>query len=492
MPPLSPNGNPVRIGNVILRTPGLAGEARVLPPNLPETRSAEGTTGDLDRALADAGVVSQETIEIAAPREVGVPAGTNVRATSHGEDAIEVTVPDAGEDWGQFLLAADESGVLTWNFPVDQENRLDVTRGAGTRTYVIRRTVAPAEGVPETRGLLGAAGKKILKVLAFRLLDPIGMKVGDFFVSRWEKSKRPYRFRSFLPESYSSAEVPALKPDDWARLSAGRALLLIHGTNSRTHVAFSAMARETVQALHERYQGRVFAFDHLTLSEDPRQNVEWFFQNVPDGTRLDVDVVCHSRGGLVARTLAERESEFSLGSRDLEIQKVVFVAVPNAGTLLADAKYMSDFLDTYTNLLNFLPDNGVTEVFEGLVTVAKQLAVGALKGLDGLQSMLPGGPFLSALNKGDRDAKRYFALSSQYEPTVPGWKAWAADRLLDKIFKAENDLVVPTLGVYDKNGSGFFPIEDHDRIVFGTGDGIAHTRFFGEPRVQERILGWLG
>ena len=39
-----------------------------------------------------------ETIEIAAPREVGVPAGTNVRATSHGEDAIEVTVVDIRGD----------------------------------------------------------------------------------------------------------------------------------------------------------------------------------------------------------------------------------------------------------------------------------------------------------------------------------------------------------------------------------------------------------
>jgi pimeloyl-ACP methyl ester carboxylesterase len=492
MPPLNPNGNPVRVGNVTLRTPGLAGEARALPPNLPETRSAEGTTEDLDRALADAGVIPQETVEIAAPREVGVPAGAAVRSTSHGEDALEVTVPDAGEDWGQFLLAADESGVITWNFPVDAQNRLDVTRGGATRTYVVRRFVAPTEGVPETRGLLGAAGKKILKVLAFRLLDPIGERVGDYFVSRWEKKKRPYRFRSFLPESYSSPDVPDLGPDDWARLSSGRALLMVHGTNSRTHVAFSALPLETVRTLHERYQGRVFAFDHLTLSEDPRQNVQWFFENVPDGTRLDVDVVCHSRGGLVARTLAERESEFSLGSRDLAIQKVVFVAVPNAGTILADAKYMSDFLDTYTNLLNFLPDNGVTEAFEGLVTVAKQLAVGTLKGLDGLQSMRPGGPFLEALNRGDRDAKRYFALTSHYEPTVPGWKAWATDRLLDKIFQAENDLVVPTLGVYDKNGSGFFPIEDRDRITFGEGDGIAHTRFFGEPRVRERILGWLG
>lgn len=483
--PLSPNGNAVRVGNVLLRTPGLAGAAQVLAPNAPGTRSAEGATDDLERALAAADVMTQETIEITGTREVGAPGGGGVRSTAHDEPAIEVTVPDAGEGWGQFLLAVDESGVATWNFPVDEANRLDTTRGASTRTYVVRRFVAPSDGA-ETRGLLGAAGKKILKVLAYRLLDPIGGAVGDYFVSRWERKKRPYRFRSFLPKSFDSADVPAFGADDWERLSSGRSLLLIHGTNSRTHLAFSGLAEETVTALHERYDGRVFAFDHLTISEDPQKNIDWFRANIPEGSRLDVDIVCHSRGGLVARTLAER----SLGWPNLSVDRIVFVAVPNAGTILADATYMGDFLDTYTNLLNFLPDNGVTEIFEGIVAVAKQLAVGALKGLEGLQSMRPGGDFLKTLNAGEKDAKRYYALTSRYEPAVPGWKAWAADRLMDKIFKADNDLVVPTLGVYDRNGSGFFPIEE--RVIFETGDGISHTRFFGEKRVQEKIVEWLG
>ena len=487
--PLNPNGNPVRIGNVTLRTPGLAGIAQSLPPQAPATRAAEQSTTELEAALARANVQPQETIEISGTREVGAPAGAAVRSTSFGEPAIEVTVPDAGADWGQFLLAKDESGVVTWHFPVDPANRLDVTRGAATRTYVIPRFVAPAAATAEARGLFGALGQKLLKVLAFRLLDPIGGEVGERFAARWEAANRAYRLRSFLAASYQSEDVPPLGADDWHALSAGRSLLMIHGTISRTQTAFGALAPATVQALHDRYQGRVFSFDHFTLSEDPKQNVEWFFNHVPDGTKLEVDVICHSRGGLVARELAERESEFSLGSRQLTVRRIVFVAAPNAGTILADADYMSDFLNTYTNLLNFLPDNGVSETFEALVTVAKQLSVGALRGLDGLQSMKPGGGFLKALNTGPRDGKHYFALSANFEPRDPGWKAWTANRLLDKIFKADNDLVVPTLGVYDQNGSGFFPILD--RQVFGKDDGIAHTTFFGDSRVQEKILEWL-
>jgi pimeloyl-ACP methyl ester carboxylesterase len=477
--PLSPNGNPVRVGNVLLRSPGLAGQARSLASG---TRSVEGAAEGLGRALEVAGVWTQEEVEIVDAREAG---GTGVRSIGD-EPAIEVTVPDAGEGWGQFLLAVEDSGVATWSFPLDEASQPATARGfSDARTYRVRHFPSPSDGVGEARGLVSTVGKKVLKILAFPLLDPLAGAVGDYFVSRWETKARPYRFRSFLPESFRSAEAPALGAEDWGRLSAGRSLLLIHGTNSRTHLAFSGLAEETVRALHERYEGRVFAFDHLTLSEDPQKNIDWFRANLPEGSRLDVDIVCHSRGGLVARTLAER----SLSSPNLSVDRIVFVAVPNAGTILADAKYMSDFLDTYTNLLNFLPDNGVTEIFEGIVAVAKQLAVGALKGLDGLQSMNPGGPFLKTLNAGEKDAKRYYALTSRYEPVVPGWKAWAADRLLDKIFKADNDLVVPTLGVYDKNGSGFFPIEE--RVIFETGDGISHSRFFGEPRVQEKIVEWL-
>ncbi len=238
------------------------------------------------------------------------------------------------------------------------------------------------------------------------------------------------------------------------------------------------------------YDGRVFAFDHFTLSEDPRQNVEWFAQHLPDGISLDLDVVTHSRGGLVGRVLAEKESEISLGSTTVNIRKLVFVAAPNAGTVLTDAKYLGDLIDTYTNLLNFLPDTGVIEVLEGVVTVMKQLAIGTVKGLDGLQAMRPGGPFLKDwLNIGPRDDKRYFAVGSNYEASGLELAAFR-DRLTDYVFgQVENDLIVPTAGVYDRNGSERFPIKE--RHVFTGADGVAHTRFFANEVARKKILGWL-
>jgi hypothetical protein len=210
---------------------------------------------------------------------------------------------------------------------------------------------------------------------------------------------------------------------------------------------------------------------------------------MPGDAKLDIDIVCHSRGGLVSRVLNEKQSELSLGSRSIHVGRIVFVGSPNAGTLLADGKHMGDFIDTYTNLLNFIPDAGVSDVITGIVTVAKSLAVGAVGGLKGLQSMRPEGDFNKWMNGGDRASDtRYFALTSDYTPSAAGLVS-VKNRLMDLIFKGPNDLVVPTDGVFADNGSGFFPIED--KFVFRGTDSLAHTEFFGSRAARDRILGWL-
>jgi hypothetical protein len=485
---LNPNGNPVRVGSVILRTPGLQGIAASHLPATPGMRAAESATEALEIALRNENIESQETIEITGTREVPV-GGVAARSTSFGEPAIEIEAPDPGADWGQLVLYTDEAGVTTWNFARDEAGDIDATRGGEKRTYVIRRYVGPP-GKAEARGLIGAVGKKILKVLVFPILDPLIGKVGSYFAASWEAKKRPYRIRTFTPEDYQHAEAPSVEGGSWSKLSGGRALLMVHGTFSRAHAAFGGLPADYVKAVHQKYDGRVFAFDHFTLSEDPRQNAEWFLRQVPDGIRLELDIICHSRGGLVSRVLAEKQGDLSIPSKKVGITKIVFVAAPNSGTILTDTKYLGDFIDSYTNLLNFFPDTGVTTVLEAVITVAKQLALAAAKGLVGLQAMLPTGDFLKGwLNQGGRDGKGYFALASNFEPTDPGFKSYAKDRLMDAIFKADNDLVVPTAGVYERNGSDLFPIDKNH--VFPADAGIPHSGFFADALAREKILGWL-
>ncbi len=488
MTDLDPNGHPVTVGRIQLVTPGLRGAADWHPPGSAGMRGAELTTADLDRALSDADVASQGSVVIGSAREIAAPAALPTRGTTFGEPAIQMRVPAPNEEYGQFVLVADEAGVTTWNFARDEHDAV-VTRGGADRVYVIRRYVPPAPQIAGSRGLFGAIGTKILKVLVFPLVDQALGRVGDFFVKRWEEHNRPYGIRTFTPDDFTSAGTQ-IEGAMWDDLSDEPALLLVHGTFSTARGGFGGFPKDYVADLHAMYGGRVFAFDHPTLSEDPRQNAEWFMSKVPDGKQFRLDIVCHSRGGLVSRALAEKTSELGGGSKDVRVGKIVFAAAPNDGTPLTDTKYMGDFIDTYTNLLNFFPDIGVLDVLQAIIAVVKQLAVATVAGLAGLESMVKTGDFLHEwLNTGVRDGKRYFALASDYEPTDPGLASFAKDRLMDAIFDAPNDLVVPTLSVTEQNGSGFFPIDDH--LAFGHADGIMHSGYFANQTARTKILEWL-
>ena len=118
-----------------------------------------------------------------------------------------------------------------------------------------------------------------------------------------------------------------------------------------------------------------------------------------------------------------------------------------------------------------------------------QLAVAAVKGLDGLGAMRPDGPFLRAwLNQGRGGDASYHAVAADYEPADPGLAAWARDGTMDRIFgRAGNDLVVPTLGVYDGNGAGCFPIAEP--LVLA--EGVHHNGFFASAAARDKLLEWL-
>ncbi|MCI0436828.1 MAG: caspase family protein, partial [Gemmatimonadetes bacterium] len=486
---LSADGEPVRVGTIALKTPGLEGEARV---HAERGRAAAASmhAGGLVGALEAEGVELRQAVELANTRETG-PASRSAR----GAPVMEVEIADPGPGRGQMLMTTDADGVVSWHFAGPPEPvpgaRGAAARGATRRYAIPRPEPAAAPPAPGTRGLIAGIGRKLLKELVFPLIDPVIGAVTESFANRWEKKNRPYGVRMFAPDDYTravdySGGTQGLDGEGWRRLSAGRALLLVHGTFSRAHSAFGAMPREFVESLHSLYDGRVFALDHPTLSEDPKQNVNWLLDRLPGDVALNLDILCHSRGGLVGRVLSEKQSELSLGSRSVRVGRVVFAGSPNAGTILADGSHIGDLIDTYTNIANFIPEIGASDVIAGVITVAKQIAVGAIGGLKGLQSMRPAAEVGQWLNAGDRAGDtRYFALSSDYTPAEPGFANFAKNRLMDFIFKGPNDLVVPTNGVFEENGSGWFPIED--RHVFSGGDGVAHTAFFASRAARDRI-----
>jgi hypothetical protein len=479
--PLRPDGD-VFVEDVVIRTPGLTGEVEVYRPTSPGMRGEEQTTEDFLVALQDAGLDEQLSVVISQHQEITPADGTR---GSGGADDIEVNVPAPGDGNGQVLLYAAEDGSLSWHFSVDVPPQAQPDRGGDRRTYRVPRAVVPPdEQEGDThRGILGAVGKKVLKVLVFPLVDPVLGKVGDHFAHKWEDQHRRNRVRWMTVDGYRSGEAPSFGDADWATLGEGRALLLVHGTFSTPHGGFGGIPQATMTELHERYDGRVAAFEHHSVSVTPKENADLLASLVPAGVSVEVDVVTHSRGGLVGREIASAAA--------IAVPGLVMVASPNAGTVLADREHLSDLLDRITDLAQFVPDNGVTDTLGLLLAVVKQVAVGAVGGLDGLMAMNPEEPYLAGLNGRPAPAALLRAVAADYEPPRGAPLARVArDGATDLVFdKADNDLVVPTLGCWDVEGSAGFPIAD--RLVLEASASVDHNSYFRQAEVAQQLLDWL-
>lgn len=460
-----------------IRGAGSSGAAALMPPDA------------LTQALAAEGMVTQQSFVLTDARAVND--GTR---SADGPPVLNVQVPDAGEGYAQVAMTTDADGVVHWHFaqeldpaPATRDGTVPTLR---TRTFAIpgHTTTVAADG---ERGMLSELATKLINVYCFPVGKALIGMAADSVGERLDLWRTPYGIRTFLPDSYATKDAPAVDAAMWETLGTGRALLMIHGTNSQTHTAFGDLPKAFVEEMHARYEGRVFAFDHPSLTHSPRKNVETFLSMMPAGITLDVDIICHSRGGLVSRVFSEKLSELAPGAPAVSVNRVVFVGAPNSGTPMADEKTIGDMFDTLTNLLNVIPTNGVTDAMSLVLTGVKLLATGLWSSLDGLRSMQPEGEFGAWLNVGERsDRTHYFALTSNYTPTHKTLMRLATDRLADRIFKGTaNDMVVPTDGVFAANGSGYFPIAE--QVVFGASDGVAHTSFFQYPKTTAQLSSWL-
>lgn len=479
-------------GGFALRTPGLAGNARVLGPRAPGTRGPELASPALDQALADAGLDEIKAVELAVNPAAYPPAAAPMRGPE-GADAFELEVPDLGPETGQVVLSVDEAGALHWHFPLDDAGTVQpaTTRGAGAvKRFRIPREVASAPPAVQAqapqRSLVGLIGRKVLKVLVYPIGDALLGPVIDKGVSFWESHKRPHAIRRF-----DVADRAPLAGADWSRLAGGRALLWVHGTFSRSGSAFGALPAADLGALVARYGGRSFAFDHPSVSVSPQANVDWFLGQLPAGLPLEVDIVCHSRGGLVSRLLARAAAT---GASPMRVRRLVLVGVPNEGTALADPDHMVEFLDRMTTALNLssaTPD--WADVLEAVLAVVKVIGHAGLRKLDGLAAMNPGDAELGGLNSAPLPGVELFGIGADFEPAGCGLAAafcTAADSLIDRVFgSAPNDLVVPSHGMSAWGGRE--QIAGDRFLRFDRSRGVLHTQYFGQPETAERLRTWL-
>lgn len=492
---LRPEGTRVVVGSpagdVVLYTPGLRGVVEVHPAATAGMRAAEATTEEFIAALADAEVSEQLTVEITGQAELDDQGGTR---GSGGGSEIVVDVPAPGEGNGQVLLYAAEDGSVTWHYPDSIAPEEVGQRGGERRTYRLPRAVVPGEATEgTTRGLLGAIGSKLFKVLVFPLIEPALGRAANHFAGKWEAEHHPASLHTFGSVGQGDGASAPFGSTDWERLGEGVALMFVHGTFSTAEGGFGGLPRATLAELHRRYGGRVFAFEHPSVSVTPRDNVRWLAEQLPGDAPqggFTVDVITHSRGGLVGRALAERGSESGLEGR-LTVRNLVMVAPPNAGTALAHKEHVSALLDRFTNLLQFVPSNGVTDAIGVVVSVVKQVAVGAFGGLEGIMSMNPAGPDLTDFNVSPGSTATYRVIAANYTPpSGSSLGRIARDKGTDLVFGGvANDLVVPTEGAYDLPSTAGFPVAEP--LVLPPERAVDHCSFFGLDDVNTQLLEWL-
>jgi hypothetical protein len=154
-------------------------------PARPRTRSPLSTSPEFAAALTDQHVQALHTIEIEGAVEQPGAAPTGVRSTSHGEDAIVLEAPAVAPGWAQVVFMQDECGVITWNFAEPGESGT-VTRVTATQKFLLRRYVPSPPAAGDThRGLSGAIGTKVFKILAFPIQAVAG-RVGTHLANEWE------------------------------------------------------------------------------------------------------------------------------------------------------------------------------------------------------------------------------------------------------------------------------------------------------------------
>lgn len=274
-------------------------------------------------------------------------------------------------------------------------------------------------------------------------------------------------------EPFEALKTSGRKLDTVSPGTSDRPLLvLVHGTFVDTASTFGQLWRQhpqRVEALFEHYRGRVFALDHPTLGESPIGNALTLLRAMPDEARLHL--LTHSRGGLVAEALArasagrplgkaeialfdgpalanhraELEALYELAARKrLRIERVVRVACPARGTLLASTR-----LDAYLSVLRWgLQVAGIAvlpEFVDFLAEVARRRA--DPRQLPGLEAMMPGSAVIQWLNRAEAPLPGELRVVAG-DAAGDTLGAWIKTLLADAFFWTDNDLVVQTRSMY--------------------------------------------
>ncbi len=374
-------------------------------------------------------------------------------------DAVRgtTTIP-AGQ---QLLELVEVNGIRHWQ-TINHKTR--------QRVLLAGSAVAALSTAPDTRRQLGLArgAKDYARILGRWLFHREEGSLIEKLVAQYDRDVVPKETLWLLQADGSRTP---LEPGAWwwfdgnTNAETDRVLLILHGTFSSTAAPIAGLGKDFLRWATRYYRG-VIAFDHWTLSKSPLDNARNLW-DLLDGNlrqaRRRLDIVAHSRGGLVARAMIELERHHRVANR------VVFVSTPNSGATLADPTNWGHAADNLVNVLH-LDKFGIYGRLSSLLArlvinqqKLEQRAKTVAAHIPGVQAQNPRamGPddFLGMLQRGNGPASNviYAGVAANYEPrpeeiTLKNlFKATSAkivDAATDSLVTSFNDLVVDTAHVW--------------------------------------------
>ncbi|MGV9670844.1 esterase/lipase family protein [Gordonia sp. NPDC003504] len=418
---------------------------------------------------------------------------------------IDVTV---GEGQSAIVLI-DDGGVLRWITP---------SHGAAASRTLTFALPAP----PPRRARTASAdstidiglGSDVLSCSVFRFpLSPAIGGVVTIAESLFTRTRLVHVNSAHDPDWPALATVPPPRGGQPTRI-----LLLVHGIFVTTRFTFrwltefdagTAFLNECISRYH-----LVLGFDHRTLSVDPKVNAAELLSALKGlgYEDIDLDVIAHSRGSLVTRSLLE---SVATPADRVRVGKLIMVGGPNAGTPLGNPDWWRLAVDLFTNLVaghglvagrstatGHPPADGSLDGCRPIAEMIKAVvsAGDSRPAIPGLAAMAPDSPYLAELNSPSASTgAKLFSITTDFEPhqadppfSGPELALWTAlDTLADAAFTSRdvgetNDLAV---GVRSMSMVDNTPLPETFHLPPIT--GINHLRYFTDADVVARLRSWL-
>jgi CHAT domain-containing protein len=476
-------------------------------------------------SLAGKGSLIQR-VQLGARRSAGAP----VRLTARpGQDAVVLHISN-----GPSLMLHPETArdllLAQSGRPKDRETQASRgAKGADTSPAEVvvsaQLTWQGLEQAGATRGVgRGRLGEVLLSAIDLvtdlmpdSTAEPTAQVIGALVDHQVDAGVYPLDSQGF--EGPLKGRVQRLDRIPAAPHADARQLVLLHGTFSETHGTFGKLWRQhpkMVRDLFTHYADRVYGFDHPTLLASPIDNALMLAKSLPDGAR--VDLLTHSRGGLVAEILArlsarpelsatelglfkgrEHQAQLSalralaaeLKGRGIRIERMVRVACPARGTLLASRR-----LDAYVSVLAWALELANIPVAPALIdflaAVARQRTDPRV--LPGLEAMAPDNPLVQWLHTSASGSNG--ALSSELcvvagDIEGDSITSWVKTLLADAFYWTDNDLVVQTRSMYGGTPRAATGGQAGASFLLDQGGKVSHFNYFSNERTAQAVCNAL-